>query len=622
MVKSGWVLSILFFMTAWGQELVQPCIHVFHKEEKAGSNGFRVDYYRLELNLDPAVNAVSGVVTTYFESETSGLSNLVFDLSSNLTVSDVNLHGTSLSYDHTSGILDILLPSPLNQGDRDSLTIVYSGTPNSGGFGSFEISTHASGPVLWTQSQPYGAKDWWPCQQDLANKIDSIDIIVSVPTPNVVASNGLLVNREIIGSNERFHWKHRYPIANYLIAVAVSNYDIQTNSVVLNDGTNVLLEDYIYPETVPFWSSAVEHTKESMRLFSDLFGNYPFVNEKYGHAEYSSSGGMEHQTMSFISGPSNSLIAHELAHQWFGNLITCGSWSDIWLNEGFATYLDALVSERIDPNKWEQFKTYSITSVTSLNGGSVYAYDTANVGLLFDYRLVYQKAALVLHMLRWELGDDVFFGALRNYVDQMQTGDGFVTTEDFRANVESTCNCDLSAFFNDWIYKQGYPSHDVNVIREGGRIKINVIQDQSHSSVDLFELTLPIRLYGNAVDTVVRVPVKSEYTYFECEIPFLVEGAEYDPENWLISANNQLSFTKRDIVSELYPNPVETSFIVNTSRLPKNVLVADTKGKIIFTKTEPGLAFSISCENWASGDYRVFINYEDGSEESIAFIKQ
>lgn len=614
---------ILFFssLKLYAQDFRRPCVHWNANETKSNSLPFKISYHRFNLEIDPAIADVKGSVTTYFTAQQNALSEIHFDLSSALIIDSIVSNGVTLVFTHIGDFLNIDLISTMNQGESDSLSVFYHGTPNSSGYGSFESSTHAGSPVLWTLSEPYGSKDWWPCQQNLVNKIDSVDFIVKVPTPNVVASNGVLVDRELQGAFEIFHWKHRYPIAHYLIAFAVSNYDIVDLTLDMDDGSDIPLQNFLYPETAVHWNGVTQHTEDAMNLFSERFGPYPYREEKYGHAQYGASGGMEHQTMSFMSVPSKSLISHELAHQWFGNLITCESWRDLWLNEGFATYAEYLMYEFADDPYAKPFLGYMNNSICSLPGGSTYVADTANVGNLFDARLVYQKGAMILHMLRWELGDEAFYEVLSNYANNPMLQNGFATTDDFKDEIELKTGVDWSEFFADWFYGQGYPSHEVKARQEGGRLLVQVKQTQSHASVDCFELTLPLRVYSQDRDTVYRVPITADQSSAEFQIPFFASGAEVDPDFWIISKNNSIDFERRTILSEIYPNPVGTNLWVNSSKSIERLRIVDEKGAVVAERMNPGLLNSFDVSNLSGGTYRVLLNYVDGERESLAFIK-
>ncbi len=311
------------------------------------TGNYDVKYHRLELNVDPSVSAISGDVTTYFEAK-EAMTEITFDLADNMTVSQVLQRGNTLSYSQNSDDeLVITLPITQNQGVLDSLTISYSGNPISSGFDSFEQTTHNGDPVIWTLSEPYGAKGWWPCKQDLIDKIDAIDVYLTTPILNpsnenyVAVSNGLEQSQTIIGTDKVTHFKHTHPIPAYLIAFAVTNYEVYSHEVP-NNGNPFDIVNYVYPESLISAQASTGVTVDIMNIFTDLFEEYPFADEKYGHAQFGWGGGMEHTTVSFMGSFSRSLIAHELAHQWFGNKITCGSWKDIWLNERFCNLFSSV----------------------------------------------------------------------------------------------------------------------------------------------------------------------------------------------------------------------------------------------------------------------------------------
>ena len=381
-----------------------------HLLQRANLNtgNYDLKYHRLEFNIDPAVAFISGDVTTYLEAK-EDLSEITFDLTDDLVVSQVMQRGNSLAFiQNTDDELVVTLDATQNMGVLDSLTISYSGNPESSGFGSFVQTSHSGDPIIWTLSEPYGAKGWWPCKQDLNDKVDSIDVYLTTPQFNpssdeyISVSNGLEQSQTVDGSNKTTHFKHRYAIPAYLIAIAITNYEVYTHQVD-NNGNPFDIVNYVYPETLISAQSNTPITVDIMNLYANLFEEYPFANEKYGHAQFGWGGGMEHTTVSFMGSFGRNLIAHELGHQWFGDKITCGSWKDIWLNEGFATYMSGLVIENLDGNSnfitWKQQRTNSITSQPD---GAVYLTDadTTSVSRIFSGRLTYNKGAMVLHMLR------------------------------------------------------------------------------------------------------------------------------------------------------------------------------------------------------------------------------
>lgn len=398
----------------------------------------------LNLQLDPSVAYIEGVITTTFTAKQS-LSSIIFDLAANMQVNEVtNSSNQNLSHSRSGDELVINLNTTLAAGQTYTLSVDYEGNPISSGFGSFEQTTHNGHEVIWTLSEPYGAKAWWPCKQDLNDKIESVDIFLTVPRfnsnneENIPVANGLEVSNSFIGNSKTVHFSHDYPIPAYLIAVAVTNYAVINNNYSFN-GMNFPLVDYVYPENLASASQDLQETAPILNLFSTLFGNYPYENEKYGHAQFGWGGGMEHTTISFMGNFSRGLIAHEMAHQWFGDKVTCGSWKDIWLNEGFATYLSGLVVEDFDGasafNNWKESKVLQITSQPD---GAVYLSDndTLSVGRIFSGRLSYSKGAMVLHMLRKKLGDADFYQATQDYLDDPALAYGYAKTPNFRQKLE------------------------------------------------------------------------------------------------------------------------------------------------------------------------------------------
>jgi len=533
------------------------------------TGNYDLKYHRLEFEVDSNVSFISGDITAYFEAK-ENLSQITFEIDEVLTVSQVLQRGNSLNFtQNANDEVVITLSQTQNAGVLDSLTISYSGNPISSGFGSFEQTTHNGDPVIWTLSEPYGAKGWWPCKQDLVDKIDSIDVFIKTPRFNpsseeyFAVSNGVEQSQIVDGSNKITHFKHKYPIPAYLIAIAATNYETYSDNVP-NSGNPFDIVNYVYPEDLAQAQIDTPVTVDIMNLFTNLFEEYPFADEKYGHAQFGWGGGMEHTTVSFMGNFSRNLIAHELAHQWFGNKITCGSWKDIWLNEGFATYLSGLVVEDIDGNAafktWKQDRNNSITSATN---GAVYLTDadTTNVGRIFSGRLSYSKGSMVLHMLRKQLGDTDFFQGMKNYLADPNFAYGYAKTEDYKAIMETASGENLTEFFNDWIYNQGYPSFTVEwSIPSSSMIRLTLSQAQSHASVSFFEAPVRVRIHGTGgemQDEILDHTVNGEI--FDRSVLFDVASVEFDPEADLISKNNTVSLNINDISFhadiKLVPNP-------------------------------------------------------------------
>lgn len=541
------------------------------------TTNYDIKYHRLDWTVDPGVSpaAIAGNVTTYWEA-LEPMNTITFDMADNLTVTQVLQRGVSLSFSANNDELVITLPITQNIGVLDSLTISYGGNPTSNGFGSYEQSTHNGIPILWTLSEPYGAMGWWPCKQDLNDKTDSIDVYVTHPQfydgthEYKTASNGILKSETVTGVNKTSHWKHKYPIPAYLIAIAVTNYSVYNDLAYEGTADEFPITNYVYPENLSSVQNSTPVTADIIELYGNLFEMYPYADEKYGHAQFGWGGGMEHTTMTFMGSFGRDLIAHELAHQWFGNKVTCGSWEDIWLNEGFATYLTGLTTEHLDGDtSFKNWKIGKVNNITSSTGGSVFCDDTTSVGRIFSGRLSYNKGSMVLHMLRYKLGDTNFFQGIKNYLADPELAFGYAKTIQLQEHLEAQSGLDLDEYFADWFMGEGYPSYDIEWSQSGNSVFISVDQTQSDPSVSFFEMPLPIKLTGtNGEVQWLRLENTSNGQLFTENVPFTVSTLEFDPETELISKNNNVilgnsSLEIDDILA--FPNPVTDQITIATA---------------------------------------------------------
>ncbi|MCZ4317784.1 M1 family aminopeptidase [Aequorivita viscosa] len=586
----------------------------FGKPVNMNTGNYDLKYHRLEFTVDPAQAFITGTVTSHFVAK-EDLTTVTFELVDNMTVSQVTQRGTPISFaQNNDDEVVITLPQMQTQGVLDSLSVSYSGNPVSSGFGSFETDTHNGDPVMWTLSEPFGAKAWWPCKQDLNDKIDMIDVYITTPRFNpsneeyVAVANGLELSQTINGSTKTTHFRHQYPIPAYLIAIAVTNYSVYSHTVA-NNGNPFEIINYVYPEDLAYAQSRTPVTVDIMNLFSNLFEPYPYASEKYGHAQFGWGGGMEHTTVSFMGSLGRGLIAHELAHQWFGDKVTCGSWQDIWLNEGFATYLSGLVVEDFDGDadfrSWRQDK---ISSITNYTDGSVYipAQDTTSVNRIFSSRLTYNKGAMVLHMLRKKLGDAVFYQGLKDYLADPELAYGYAKTGDLIRNMEAASGANLSEFFDDWVYGEGYPRYTIQWNQvESGSMNVKISQTQSHSSVSYFEAPVPLRINGTQGEVldIVLDNTTNNQTY-QPTVNFEVRNVNFDPEYDIISKNNNVVLSNEDFVLEhqivFYPNP--TSGIINLEKPAslnvKKVEVFNALGQVLYSEAFSG---TVDVSKFANG---------------------
>jgi len=531
------------------------------------SANFDVKYYRCEWEVDPAVRFIAGKITMYYVI-TTATSDITLDLMSPLTADSVKQRNNSLVKQQNNNTLQVVFPATVNAGTLDSVSIYYKGVPPNTGFGSFIQDVHGANiPVMWSLSEPYGARDWWPCKNGLDDKADSVDIFITAPSQYKAASNGLLQGETLIagGTKKLTYWKHRYPIATYLVCFAVTNYTVFNRTVQLGPVT-LPMQTYCYPESLTNFQNGTQSTLDALQIFYNLFGDYPFSKEKYGHVQFGWGGGMEHQTASFVVSVVNYLTAHELAHQWFGDKITCGSWEDIWLNEGFATNLTLLYFEKTLPQYTLDLRRDDINEVVSQPGGTLKVDDTTDVNRIFDNRLTYTKGAMVLNMLRWKLGDSVYFKAIRAYLQDPKVAYGFARTADLKRNLEQVSGQDLTRFFNQWYTGQGYPSYTVAWTPVGSsHVRIKLSQTTSHPSVSFFELPVALK-FKNATQqkTIVLNNKINDEVFFE-NIGFIADSVFIDPEYWLITKNNTAVKTPDNAAQNtvlVYPNPIQSDFTI------------------------------------------------------------
>lgn len=322
--------------------------------------------------------------------------------------------------------------------------------------------------------------------------------------------------------------------------------------------------------------------------------------------------------MSFMGSFGYGLIAHELAHQWFGDYITLGSWQDIWLNEGFATYLTGLSYENIETDWWPVWKQVYSNQVKQEPDGSVYVTDTTSVARIFSSRLSYAKGGYLLHMLRWVIGDSAFFQGLKNYFTDPKVANGFARSEDVIQHFEQVADTSLTKFFNDWLYGEGYPVYSaIFKPADEGKTMITLSQTTTHESVDFFEMPVPVRLYSaNRSDSLdVRLNHTTNQQQFIVDTNFHVAELVIDPDLWLISETQEIVSVPSELDTEtiaVFPNPATTEITLQipSGKQISNIRIFDMNGtevKHCTTRQE-----NINITNLAPGVYLLHAELSDG----------
>jgi aminopeptidase N len=560
------------------------------------SSWFDVGYYRLELNIFTPSSYLKGRVTIAGRCRLDGVRFLTLDLRNQMHVDSVLVDDQSSPFIQNSSSFEITLPRAAVQNDTLSIDVFYQGTPVPTGFGSFYFDSHEGIPWVYTLSEPYGAKDWWPCKDDPSDKADSADIIVTCDSTFKVGSNGKLTSvvKNSDGTSTHY-WKERYPIASYLISIAITNYAQFSNWYRYTNTDSMEVLNYVLPEHLDAALESLPRTIDMLKVFSDLFGQYPFIKEKYGHAEFGKGGAMEHQTMTSTRTFAEDVIAHELAHQWFGDMITCRSWTDLWLNEGFAQYGSALFREQQYgmPSYWTYMNAQLDRARLAL--GVIGAPDTSSVQDLFNSFRTYSKGAVVLHMLRRVLGDSLFFQSLLAYANDPALKYSTATTQDFQSICERVSGKSLGYFFQEWIYGEGFPTYDYtwtwNTLKDSSVCILNVEQRDTRNNPSFFTMPIDIRLTLGGRDTTVTVYNNAQKQSFtlRCDTP--PSAVLLDPDRWIL----KIAFSGAErppadyLLEQNFPNPFNGGTTI-TYRLrrggPVSLKVYDILGREIITLVE------------------------------------
>lgn len=435
----------------YGEETFNDDLRVDSERTIAMQDQFDVRHNEIRITVDTDNKSISGIVTSKARNESDTLNSVWINFYDNLNVSLVSLNGENVGYVREENMLKLFTSGKINKGDEFEIKIEYNGKPENKGFDSFSFWKYDGYPCVYTLSEPTFAPTWWPCKDRPDDKFTS-DMIINVDSALTATSNGLLINETIEGDRKIFHWRSSYPITTYLVAMTIGRYNQWQDEYRLSDNTVMPITYYSFPSLTEKAKTDWSNTPEMIDYFSGLFGEYPFINEKYGMVTFGwLNGAMEHQTISSmgymtITGDFKyeNIVAHELAHQWFGNSVSPASWKDIWLNEGFASYSEALWAEHRKGRTG--LSEYMMQEDFGYFNSTVYNPE----GFIFGSS-VYQKGSWCLHMLRGVVGDSTFYRILRKYAGEYKFKNA--TTQQFQAICEEVSGTDLQYFFDQWIYK-------------------------------------------------------------------------------------------------------------------------------------------------------------------------
>lgn len=577
----------------------------------AKMNQYDVHFYKLDLEVRNNSTYLSGSAQVHAK-VLQDLGDITLQLHPNMLVDSVLLNGLSNSYSRAGDILSIPTPITFTAGSGFRVQVYYRGTPPVAGQGAIGdgFSNNVANKVTWSLSQPYSAYEWWPCKQVLTDKADSSEVWITTDAINKAGSNGLLTKTvTVAGGKVRYEWKSSYPIAYYLISVAVCPYQEYTAYAHPKGADSILIQNYLYKNASADEKAAIDFTPDMLELFSEKFGLYPFASEKYGHCQAELGGGMEHQTMSTMGVFNFDIVAHELGHQWFGDLVTCAGWSDIWLNEGFASYSELLAIEALQAPELSKAWVSEKMNLSKY-AGTVFVADSLNVGRIFNYMSTYSKGAILLRMLRYEINNDsLFFKGIRNYLNAYS----FKTARasDFKSTMEQISGRNLNVFFEQWYYNEGHPVLSGQWDQNGaGRINMQLSQTASTgNTVFVTPIDVTFRYAGG--DTTMRIMLDAVSKLYTFDLPgkqvytIRIDGNDYILNEMISLARNPAMGIGQypgfgNVL--IYPNPAHNQITIANAN-GAGIRITDPAGKTVLSLEAADTDISVDISALPSGVY-------------------
>ncbi len=607
---------------------------------------YDVKYVKLNLGMTNVATTLGGDITTMAQVTSSTLGAYVFEMLPPLVLDSVHIDGVLSTAASAGSIYTVPFASSKSIGTMFTAQVYYHGTPVSGTpsniYGISALRSNAWGNfATFTLSEPMSAKNWWPCKQSLTDKIDSADIWITVDDSLKAGSNGVLqAVTPVAPGRHRYEWKERYPIDYYLISASVAKYvDYSYYTHFTGSADSMLIQNYVYdnPATLPAYKSVIDSIGILVDYLGSIYGRYPFWKEKYGHCMAPLSGGQEHQTMTTLGFFFSWLVAHELGHQWFGDNVTCGTWKDIAMNEGFASYSEYLY---LDHFRGHAAAISDMTdrqdNVMSELGGSVYADDTTSESRIFSSRLTYDKGACAIHTLRHVINNDTyFFDLLRGWQTARSYSTG--TIAEFRDLAKimlgTTVNgINLDTFFQQWFYGEGYPAYTARWNQWGSDVYIQVEQaTTSPSTVSLFKVPLEFKIQSaTGGDTVIRVVNDQATQSYHFTWSKSMNNLVIDPNSWLIDSvtniTHIISLGIRDVAfAEVHisPNPSSSDWVAGGLPVNSVLVLTDVTGKVLWQGTNGyGSIVNIPAQRLAAGLYMLRINAAESGEKVYKMIKE
>lgn len=521
--------------------------------------GFDVLHYRVAISVDPAIHFIAGTVSADILATSPTLDSLTFHLADNMNIGAVALDGAPVPFLHDGGRIAIPTGGFFAAGDTISLSVSYDGYP-------LDQGLRFRSESIYNVSEPDMARNWFPCYDHPWDKATA-EMIVTVPDTLYCASNGLLeASTHNPDGTITWHWRTRYPLPTYTASIAVAPYEIFSHWYHYSELDSMEMPNYVFPDRMDAARVTLSNVPAMMEYFAGRFGDYPFLQEKYGTALVQMNGAMENFTCTILDrrradGTTDHdwVLAHELAHSWFGNSVTMRDWSDIWLNEGFATYGDALWKEESEGEaalreRMEFFKAEYFAEDASSR------FPTYDPDFLWG-ATVYEKGAWILHMLRYVMGDEAFFESLRQYHQQYRYGSA--TTAQFRQVCETVSSIPLGAFFDEWVYQAGYPEYELAWWYDDtpGGFETTIRLRQVQQNAPVFTIPAEVRITTASGDTLVRITPQSADDQFQVALQAQPLEIAFDPDVRILKTYREIpsstlsTFMPAALLVAVSPNP-------------------------------------------------------------------
>ncbi len=535
-------IKFLFFLSA-----LFLLISAVYSSPNTPKHKFDVLDYKINVNiyncfLTPFPRTFAGYVIVKFRVDTALSSITLNAVNTSLQINSVSMAGTSFT--HSNNILTVNLDRTYNPNEIVNVRIDYQH------LNVIDQALYVNNGFVFTDCPPEGARKWFPCWDKPSDKA-TVDLTAKVPLSVRLGSNGRLNDSLITGDTIYYHWISSDPMATYLVVMSAKvnyNLDIRYWHKLSNPSDSI---------PVRFYFNAGENVSGSEAMISNItnyysqkFGEYPF--EKIGFATLNSQfpwGGMENQTLInlCVNCWQDQLISHEFAHMWFGDMITCGTWADVWLNEGFATYCEALWKENTGgyASYKNQINTFANTYIIQNPGWPIYnpswAEVTPDINTLYNGAITYDKGAGVLHMLRYTIGDSLFFSFLKAYAtDTAYFKNKNAVTDDFTAKLNQVTGQDLTWFMDEWVKQPNHPVYgNTYSISDmgGGNWQVSFVAKQIQANTPFHKMPIQIKVsFTNGPDTTIRVmnDVNNQEYYWTFNRQPNAQGVTFDPGNDIV----------------------------------------------------------------------------------------